>query len=78
MTPFEKLRDFVERDRMQSSYTKEQIIELIDLIYLDLEKVEIIKSYSEGWLQCNIYELPEKSRERFKDANDYYNKKYNK
>jgi predicted esterase YcpF (UPF0227 family) len=40
MTPFEKLRDFVERNRMQSSYTKEQIIELIDLIYLDLEKKE--------------------------------------
>jgi hypothetical protein len=68
MTPFEKLRDFVERNRMQSSYSKEQIIELIDLIYLDLEKQQIIKAYEDGMFHHVSGNCPD----------EYYNEKYNK
>ena len=38
----------------------------------EMEKEQIEKSFNEGWLQCNIYELPEKSRKHFKTANEYY------
>ena len=43
---------------------------------LEMEKKEIIDAYNQGWLQCNIYDLRERSREKFEDANDYYNKTF--
>ena len=39
-------------------------------------KCGIEKSFDEGWLQCNINELPEKSRKHFKTANDYFDFTY--
>ena len=66
MTPFQILRNSIERDRMQNSYKKEQIIELIDLIYLDLEKNEICKSYEEGMFHHISGICPE----------EYYNDKF--
>lgn len=42
----------------------------------EMEKEQIEKSFDEGWLQCNIYELPEKSRKHFKTANDYFDFTY--
>ena len=44
--------------------------------YLHLEKEQIEKSFNEGWLQCNIHELPEKSRKHFKTANEYFDFTY--
>jgi hypothetical protein len=74
MTPFEKLRGFVERDRMQSSYTKEQIIELIDLIYLDLEKQQIIEAHGDKLKKSSGVT----NYEYWFSGEDYYNKKFNK
>ena len=42
----------------------------------EMEKEQIEKSFNEGWLQCNIYELPEKSRKHFKIANEYFDFTY--
>lgn len=42
----------------------------------EMEKEQIEKSFDEGWLQCNINELPEKSRKHFKTANDYFDFTY--
>jgi predicted secreted protein len=44
----------------------------------EMEKQQIINSFNEGWLQCNIYGLPEKSRKHFEDAEQYYNETFNK
>ena len=41
-------------------------------LFKEIEKEQIEKSFDEGWLQCNIYELPEKSRKHFKTAKDYF------
>lgn len=45
-------------------------------MFKEMEKEQIEKSFDEGWLQCNIYELPEKSRKHFKTANDYFDFNY--
>ena len=42
----------------------------------EMEKEQIEKSFDEGWLQCNINELPEKSRKHFKTATDYFDFTY--
>lgn len=42
----------------------------------EMEKEQIEKSFDEGWLQCNINELPEKSRKHFKTASDYFDFTY--
>ena len=42
----------------------------------EMEKEQIEKSFDEGGLQCNINELPEKSRKHFKTANDYFDFTY--
>ena len=42
----------------------------------EMEKEQIEKSFDEGWLQCNIYGLPEKSRKHFKTATDYFDFTY--
>ena len=44
----------------------------------EMEKEQIIDSFHEGWLQCNIYGLPEKSRKHFETAEQYYNETFKK
>ena len=42
----------------------------------EMEKQQIIDAFNEGWLQCNIYGLPEKSRKHFETAEQYYNETF--
>ena len=42
----------------------------------ELEKEHIEKSFNEGWLQCNIDGLHEKSRKHFKTADEYFDFTY--
>jgi hypothetical protein len=44
----------------------------------EMEKKQIIDSFNEGWLQCNIYGLPEKSRKHFETAEQYYSETFSK
>ncbi len=55
-----------------------ELLELIDTQLLEMEKEQIIDSFHEGWLQCNIYGLPEKSRKHFETAEQYYNEIFKK
>jgi hypothetical protein len=42
----------------------------------ELEKKQIIDAFEEGYIQCNIYGLEEKSRKHFKSAEQYYKETY--
>jgi hypothetical protein len=42
----------------------------------EMEKQQIIDSYEEGYLQCTIYGLPQKSRKHFEDSEQYYNETF--
>jgi DNA polymerase IIIc chi subunit len=44
----------------------------------EMEKQQIEKAYNQGWLQCNIEDLPERSRKRFYDSEEYYKEKFKK
>ena len=46
-TAIQELIHFIENDRMQSSYTKEQVIELLTF-KLEKEKEQIIDAYNNG------------------------------
>lgn len=46
-TAIQELIHFIENDRMQSSYTKEQVIELLTF-KLEKEKEQIMDAYKEG------------------------------
>ena len=41
-----------------------------------MEKEQIIDCFNQGYTQCSIEDLEPKSRERFVDAKDYYNKTF--
>ena len=45
---------------------------------LEMEKQQIEKAYNQGWLQCNIEDLPERSRKRFYDSEEYYKENFKK
>ncbi|MFZ4671840.1 MAG: hypothetical protein ACOYLT_07485 [Flavobacterium sp.] len=44
----------------------------------EMEKEQIIDAYEEGYLQCTIYGLPQKSRKHYETSEQYYNETYNK
>jgi hypothetical protein len=62
-TPIQAFRNFIENDRMQTTYTKEQILSLIDLLLLDREKAHILLAYdigsNEGYDLAKIDDLEE-------------------
>lgn len=65
----------LERDEISISeyaYVRLKIIKQAK----DLNKQEIINSFNEGYTQCSIEDLEPRSRDRFKDAEDYYLKNY--
>ena len=41
-----------------------------------MEKEYLERFYNQGYTQCSIEDLEPKSRERFVDAEDYYNKTF--
>lgn len=41
-----------------------------------MEKQRLEQFYNQGYTQCSIEDLEPKSRERFVDAEDYYNKTF--
>ena len=43
---------------------------------LAMEKEQIENAFNQGYTQCSIEDLEPKSRERFVDAKDYYNKTF--
>ena len=66
-TAIQELIHFIENDRMQSSYTKEQLLELLTF-KLEKEKEQIKDSFVECWksnvphgIECKL------------DAEEYYN-----
>lgn len=77
-TPLQAFRNFIENDRMQSYYTNEQILSLIDLLLLDREKEHIIRAYEmgsdAGYELAKLDDLKEGSK--MKSALDYYNENY--
>ena len=64
---------------MQSTYTKEQVLCLIDLLLLDREKEHILLAYEmgsdSGYELAKIDDLKEGSK--MKSPLDYYNENYN-
>ena len=42
----------------------------------EMEKEHLEQFYNQGYTQCSIEDLEPKSRERFVDAKDYYNKTF--
>ena len=79
-TPIEAFRNFIENDMMQKTYTKKQLLELIDLMLLSREKEHIIEAYcdgtDEGYHLAKIDDFKEKCV--IKNGNEYYNDKYAK
>lgn len=77
-TPIKAFRNFIQNDMMQKTYTKGQIINLIDLLLIDREKEHIIEAYcdgsDEGYLLAKKDDLIEGCL--MKSANEYYNDKY--
>ena len=43
----------------------------------DLHKDEVMLAYNQGWLQCHIEDLPERSRKRYRDAEEYFKETFN-
>ena len=78
-TPLQAFRNFIENDRMQSTYTKEQILSLIDLLLLDREKEHILLAYEDGsnagYELAKVDDIEECSK--MKSSLEYYNKTYN-
>ena len=70
-TTIQQLIHSFEIDRMQSTYTREQIIELLNY-KLEQEKQQIIEAYCTGCLDITKDEniFPRETSE------DYYNKKF--
>jgi hypothetical protein len=44
----------------------------------EMEKQQIIDAYEEGYLQCRIYGLPQKSRKHYETSEQYYNETFKK
>lgn len=69
-TAIQELIHFIENDRMQSSYTKEQVIELLTF-KLEKEKEQIMNAFVKCWkanvpdgIECKLY------------AEQYYNENF--
>jgi len=77
-TPRQAFRRFIENDMMQKNYTKEQLLELIDLLLIDREKEHIMLAYdlgsNEGYDLAKIDDLEE--GHFMKEPVEYYNEKY--
>jgi len=69
MTAVEELIHFIENDRMQSTYTKDQILELLEF-KLEKEKEQIIEAHRMSSIESGF----EHSAEDW--ANTYYNETY--
>jgi hypothetical protein len=68
-TAVEELIHFIKNDRMQSTYTKEQILELLEF-KLEKEKEQIIEAHRMSSVESGF----EHSAEDW--ANRYYNETY--
>ena len=77
-TPIQAFRNFIENDMMQTTYTKAQLLELIDLLLMDREKEHILMAYdlgsNEGYDLAKIDDLEE--GHFMKEPIEYYNEKY--
>ena len=77
-TPIQAFRNFIENDRMQTTYTKAQLLNLIDLFLIDKEKEHILMAYdlgsNEGYDLAKIDDLEE--GHFMKEPIEYYNEKY--
>ena len=77
-TPIQAFRNFIENDMMQTTYTKAQLLDLIDLLLMDREKEHILEAYcdgtDEGYSLAKKDDLEENCL--IKNANEYYNEKY--
>jgi len=69
MTAVEELIHFIENDRMQSTYTKDQILELLEF-KLEKEKEQIIEAHRMSSIESGF----EHSAEDW--ANTYYNETF--
>jgi hypothetical protein len=65
VTPVQKFRSFIANDRIQESYTKEQLLEVIDMILIDAERNQIMEAYKDGHIDGHNDEMK-----------DYYNEKF--
>lgn len=73
-TAIQELIRFIENDRMQSTYTKEQILELLNF-KLEKEKEQIIESWDNGY--ANGYDLGKHDDQpNPDDAEQYYNETF--
>jgi hypothetical protein len=76
MTSIQELIRFINNDRMQEVYTKEQMIELLEF-KLEKEKQQIMTAYYDGLRNLNrhnmipIYDTLQQEIERF-GVNYYY------
>ena len=68
------LENYLDLSDEYSTLSLEEIVKKAK----EIEKEQIIDSFHEGWLQCNIYGLPEKSRKHFETAEQYYNETFKK
>ena len=72
-TAIQELIHFIENDRMQPIYTKEQILELLNF-KLEKEKKQIIESWDNGF--ANGYDLGKHNITYPDNAEQYYNKTF--
>jgi hypothetical protein len=75
------INDFTELSKKEgdSGFVGRSVLAIVkNKKYLEMEKKQIIDSFNEGWLQCNIYGLPEKSRKHFETAEQYYSETFSK
>jgi hypothetical protein len=54
LTALQQMRRFIQNDMMQSSYTKEQILEMIDLMLIEKEKLQIKESHRQASLEAGF------------------------
>jgi hypothetical protein len=70
LTVLQQMRRFIQNDMMQSSYTKEQILEMIDLMLIEKEKLQIKEAHRQASLEAGF----EYSADDW--ADEYYKKTY--
>ena len=78
-TTLELLRERLLKDKEIFPHYNEYINGIlydIDNELLAMEKEYLERFYNQGYTQCSIEDLEHKSRERFVDAEDYYNKTF--
>lgn len=77
-TPIQAFRNFIQNDRMQTTYTKLQIIDLIDLILIEREKEHLIDAYINGVDEGYSLGKNDDFIEGYSNKNgeEYYNDKY--